>query len=134
MAALTAMAEKRKGDAAANGSSPTKKRRMRCNYCFTDRHPLVEGKPYCIACLKEGDVTECAVCIRPLPSRLVEEGVCRACRRKKKNGASCQYALNRLLSTENFTISNLADPLESLTDAREEIQDSLTEYLDEFTG
>jgi hypothetical protein len=114
-------------------SSP-KKRRVRCNYCFTDRHPLVEGKPYCIACLEEGDVAECAMCIRPLPSRLVEEGVCGACRRKEKSGTSSQYALDGQLSTEDFPVSNPTDPLESLTDAREEIEDSLTERLDEFRG
>jgi hypothetical protein len=127
------MAEKRKNNANSSSSSP-KKRRVRCNYCFTDRHPLVEGKPYCVACLEEGDVAECAVCIRPLPSRLVEEGVCGACRRKEKNGTTSQYALDGQLSTEDFPVSNPTDPLESLTDARDEIEESLTEHLDEYHG
>jgi hypothetical protein len=129
------MAEKRKSNANANNSpSSSKKRRVRCNYCFTDRHPLVEGKPYCIACMEEGDVAECAVCIRPLPSRLVEKGVCGACRRKEKNGTTSQYALDGQLSTEDFPVSNPTDPLESLTDARDEIEESLTEHLDEYHG
>jgi hypothetical protein len=129
------MAGKRKGDALANSSSPSsKKKRARCNYCFTDRHPLVEGKPYCVACLEEEDVAECVVCIRPLPSRLVEEGICGACHRKEKSGTSSQYALDGQLSTEDFPVSNPTDPLESLTDAREEIEDSLTERLDEYHG
>jgi hypothetical protein len=74
------------------------------------------------------------VCIRPLPSRLVEEGVCRACRRKEKNGTTSHYALDGQLSTEDFPVSSPTDPLESLTDARNEIEESLTEHLDEYHG
>jgi hypothetical protein len=44
-----------------------------------------------------------------LPSRLVKEEVCGACRQKEKNGTTSKYALNGKISTEDSPVSNPTD-------------------------
>ena len=61
-------------------SKQKRSRSSRCNYCCRERE-LVDFKPYC-AKYAEGAV-KCTVCHRPLPTHLVEEGICNAYRKNK---------------------------------------------------
>ena len=98
-------------------------KRRRCNYCYRAR-PLIDGKLYCAVC--EVDSEECLTCKRPLPKHKVHSGKCTACV-NKQNRTSYQMFLYAEADKTDISVSSTVDPLSSLTDAREQIRDLLTQ-------
>ena len=89
-------------------------------------HPLVPFKKFCHTCGE--DAVECNCCHRPLPSHLVENGICRTCKNKQHRVE--QIGLTGAVSTYTLPISS-SDPLVSLTDAQERIHEELVNRLAE---
>ena len=109
-----------------NAAGPSRKR---CNYCFRERE-LVSFKPYCAKCAK--DAMECTVCHRPLPVRLVEAGICNACRKKRHR--NYRQGLGGAASIIDLTGDNIDDPLITMTNAKETAKEDIKTKLSEFNG
>ncbi len=107
--------------------------RKRCSYCFKERESMVSGRSYCSICA--ADSSHCNICCRPLPHRLVENGICHTCRRKRKN-KNIQTGLGgRALVEDTIPLANdNIDPLNSLINAKGDVRERLLSMLKEYHG
>ena len=112
-----------------NDDSAAELSRKRCNYCFRERE-LVSFKPYCAKCAE--DAIECTVCHRPLPVRLVDAGICNACRNKWHR--NYQQGLGGAASIIDITGDNIDDPLITMTNTKETAKEDIKTKLSEFNG
>ena len=88
------------------------------------------GKCYCSTCA-EG-ASECGTCHRPLPHRLVVDGLCNVC--KNKRDRSRRYGLGGQAVTDEFEAAESLDPLASLKKAKREIKKSVNDHNIEHHG
>ena len=105
----------------------------KCSYCFKEREFFISGRSYCATCA--ADSSHCNVCCRPLPHRLVENGVCNTCRRKLDN-KNIQTGLGGRAFVEDITPSwnDDLDPLNSLMRAKDDVRERLVLRLIKFHG
>ena len=123
------MAPKRKRTSSDDEAGPS---RSRCNYYFLIRD-LINGRSYSNICAK--DSSHCNVCCRPLPHRLVENGICQTCKRKRES-RNIQTGLGGAVYVEEMAPSwnDDIDSLNSLINSRDEVRDRLGARLAEFHG
>ena len=97
---------------------------------FIKEKELLAGKSYCSTCA-EG-ASECGTCHRPLPHRLVVDGLCIACKNKRERNR--RSGLGGQAVTEEFSVLGSLDPLASLIRARRTIRKTLNGCTNEHQG
>ena len=116
------MTSKRKSTNFGDYGNEASSSRKKYSYCFKERDFLVSGRSYCATCA--ADSSHCNVCCRPLPHRLVENGVCNTCLRKLDN-KNIHTGLGGRAFVEDITLSwnDDLDPLNSLMRAKDDVRE-----------
>ena len=96
-----------------------------CNWCHHNK-VLVENKPFCASCKKEGH--ECKRCHRPVPAHLFvsSTNMCNACNKKQQWGGA-ETSLNGAVSKTSIRPEQKWDMLKMFSEEESNIKSNIEE-------
>ena len=97
-----------------------------CNWCHHKNKVLVENKPFCVSCKKEGH--ECKQCHRPVPLHLFNTAtnMCNACHKKQQWGGA-ETSLNGAVSKTSIRPEQKWDMLKMFSEEESNIKSNIEE-------